>query len=116
MGNSFEKVFLKLIQKVFWGNQKCWEGPEPNRLFGGSRLSESRNVLTDGSIGSEWSRLQNHFEILTKGSRRTAAAWTCLKLSHGARYRSENSEMLVFIAYLASFSRECKNIWILQRF
>ena len=53
------------------------------RLFGGSRLSESRNVLTDGSIGSEWSRLQRHFEILTKGSRRAAAGWSCLNLDSG---------------------------------
>ena len=45
-------------------------------LFGGSRLSESRNVLTDGSIGRIWSRLQKHFDILTDGSRRTAAGWS----------------------------------------
>ena len=44
------------------------------RLFGGSRLSESRNVLTVYSIRSRWSRLQNHFRILTNGDRRAAPA------------------------------------------
>ena len=50
------------------------------RLFGGSRLSESRNVLTVYSIRSRWSRLQNHFRILTDGSRRTAAGWTKMRI------------------------------------
>ena len=47
-------------------------------LFGGATGGEPGNVLTVGGFGSSRSRLQNHFEILTEGSRRTAAAWTCM--------------------------------------
>ncbi len=36
------------------------------------------DFLTVDSIRSRRSRLQSHFRILTKGSRRTAAGWTCL--------------------------------------
>ena len=46
------------------------------RLIDGSRLSECADVMTDGAIGSGWSRLQNRFEILTDGSRRAATRWS----------------------------------------
>ena len=58
-------------------------GTTTPRLLGGSPLSESRNAFADGSIRSRWSRLSKHFGILTNGSRRTAAGWSCLNPGPG---------------------------------
>ena len=47
-------------------------------ISGASRELPTVDRVTGYSIRSRWSRPQNHFDILTDGSRRAAARWSCI--------------------------------------
>ena len=83
-GTEFRPTETTFGSLPWRGPLRAPQGPHPGRpalrtamrnLVGEPRLSESRNLLTDGSSGSRLSRPSRNFRILTDGARRPAFSW-----------------------------------------